>query len=172
MWRPLLAAGVLACILSCLHAGAAPRNRTSFDFSWRFVLGNPVPPSCSFQPLAGVECMQLSPQAAATTPAQCEAACCAQGEACGVWQFSPAKLGCWVGGSCASSQPSTAWMGGARNASVPTNCTPGTPCDPNYDDSTWRALDVPHDYVIEGTFNHGVCLSVCVTLRTCVSGYG
>ena len=25
--------------------------------------------------------------------------------------------------------------------------------DPNYDDNEWRHVDVPHDYVVEGTFN-------------------
>lgn len=27
--------------------------------------------------------------------------------------------------------------------------------DPNFDDSDWRTLDVPHDWSIEGTFKEG-----------------
>lgn len=36
---------------------------------------------------------------------------------------------------------------------MPGNCTAGTPCDPSYDDSAWRVLNVPHDFIIEGDFN-------------------
>jgi beta-galactosidase len=31
--------------------------------------------------------------------------------------------------------------------------TGASPSDPTYDDSTWRLLNVPHDFVIEGEFN-------------------
>lgn len=33
------------------------------------------------------------------------------------------------------------------------NCSAGTPCDPAYDDTAWREVAVPHDFVVEGTFN-------------------
>eukprot|EP00041_Stephanoeca_diplocostata_P034010 m.1140353 g.1140353 ORF g.1140353 m.1140353 type:complete len:917 (+) comp24445_c0_seq4:86-2836(+) len=33
------------------------------------------------------------------------------------------------------------------------NCTAGSPCDPTFDDTDWRHIAVPHDFVVEGTFN-------------------
>lgn len=36
-----------------------------------------------------------------------------------------------------------------------TSCAAGLPCDPAYDDSGWRSLSVPHDFVVEGTTVHG-----------------
>ena len=49
----------------------------------------------------------------------------------------------------------------ANTAASLRNCSAGTPCDPAYDDTAWRQLAVPHDFVIEGQFdknqnpNHG-----------------
>ena len=43
----------------------------------------------------------------------------------------------------------------------PTQPCPASPACANYDDSAWRQLNVPHDFIIEGTFtstadrNHG-----------------
>lgn len=172
----------LACVLPCLHAGAAPRNRTSFDFDWRFVLGNPTPGSCSFPtPLASdIQCLGLEGHAHVASAAECQEVCCAQGPGCLLWQYA-ASPGCWTGATCTTPLPATGWTGAARNASGPLNCTAGTPCDPAYDDSAWRSLAVPHDFVIEGTFSSGklsgpavhhrarvfarICVCACVCLR-------
>ena len=140
---------------------AAPRSRTSFDFDWRFLLGNPSTGSCNSSAfsvnVSGVQCLELTNNPATNAPA-CEDACCSQGQ-CLLWQYNP-SAGCWLGDNCDSNLTNPGWVGAARPAS-PVVCELNTPCDPNYDDSAWRTLSVPHDFIIEANFsdaydpNHG-----------------
>jgi len=71
-----------------------------------------------------VQCKGLTEKKDATTPAQCAADCCAQGEkACNTWQFDNRTngQGCWTGvvpiGSCKVNPGKPAiWVGGQRDA--------------------------------------------------------
>lgn len=86
----------------------------------------------------------------ATSPEECESYACYNGEA--VWTFE-VRAGCWVGDSCISniSHPHSNWVGGVAKP-TPGGAVPAA-ANPSYDDSKWRELNVPHDYVIEGTFD-------------------
>ncbi len=46
------------------------------------------------------------------------------------------------------------WISGAKPAPPAPNTTCNVPeCTPNFDDSTWSTINLPHDFVIYGTFN-------------------
>jgi len=146
-------------LAAAASAAPSPRTRASFDFGWRFHLGDVAPAgpcnSSAFPVnVSGVQCLNLQEvPAGSASAADCEQACCAAGHACGVWQWR-SGTGCWTGSDCADEGPDpNGWVGGARS-STPANKTcppgPGSPCSASYDDSAWRSLNVPHDYVIEG----------------------
>ena len=92
--------------------------------------------------------------------AACAAACCALGASCQTWQWcakgekcAQQTQGCWIGAeaNCDASDTS-GWLSRARAS---TNGTSGQqPCDTPYcersfDDSSWRALELPHDWSSE-----------------------
>jgi beta-galactosidase len=146
-----------AYIILALAAGvSSARTRVSFDADWRFQLGDsrtPLPcDPTSFTPLNDTQCLGFSHVSSATTPDACFSSCCLS-NACSVWTFAPGA-GCWVGDGCTNSLPDKAWVGGARNGPAPPpTCGPNDPCSPTFNDSSWRALSVPHDYGIEGVFD-------------------
>lgn len=134
----------------------AQRTRVSFDADWRFQLGDsrtPLPcDPTSFTPLNATQCLGFSHVSSATTPEACFSSCCLS-NACSVWTFAPGA-GCWVGDGCTNFLPDKAWVGGTRNGPAPPpTCGPNDPCSPTFNDSSWRALSVPHDYAIEGVFD-------------------
>jgi len=141
-------------------------SRSSLDFGWKFQ--NNALSSCSAaasatfpSSLNGLRCYGLQ-YAAATTANQCAQACCNQASQCQAWQFcsnsscnqaSP----CWIGTySTCDVWTGAGWIGGSRGGTfVP---TAGTPCSISQclnttDDSAWRTVNTPHDYIIEGTFD-------------------
>lgn len=97
----------------------------------------------------GTQCLGLAQASSATTPSECIDACCAL-SSCTLWQFDTGALDCWLGNDCSTNLTGSSWIGGA--ALPNTNCT-DTPCDPAYDDTTWRTVTVPHDFIIEGTYD-------------------
>jgi hypothetical protein len=107
---------------------------------------------------SGVQCLNLAASPAGdASAAACVAACCAAGSGgCGAWQWR-AGTGCWTGPDCADLGPDpNGWVGGAASAgpAPPAACPgEGSPCDPAFDDSAWRSVDVPHDSVIENAFS-------------------
>lgn len=61
-------------------------------------------------------------------------------------------------------QDAKGWQSRGRNVAPPPpppangSCAdPG--CDPATDDSAWRSLDLPHDFVVEGNFSHSASTS-------------
>ena len=101
--------------------------------------------------------------------AACAASCCALGGSCDAWQFCPARgapcsrsqPGCWLGRGlwqwhCAY-QNGSGWVGAGRHpagtrapSSLPSASSCATTyCSPEYDDSNWRVLAVPHDFSSE-----------------------
>lgn len=90
----------------------------------------------------------------------CAGACC--GEAgCMTWQWLGGKThgaGCWIGTCAKPGHPSKTWVGGQRvgppPAPGPPSPTPPVTSGPlaeKYDDSSWSMIDVPHDFIINGT---------------------
>jgi hypothetical protein len=157
---------------------APPRTRTKLDGGWRFLLGNPprsqpaCPPSTFPVNLSHVQCLGLVETRGPSSAAGCRDAACASRAA--IWQWGG---GCWTGQppfNCTHGpSPGGIVGGGRRDAPAPghSNCSSaGLPCSPDFDDSSWRTVTVPHDFVIEGSVdpeldpNHG-------SLATNVSWY-
>ena len=119
--------------------------------------------------LNGVQCLGLSPADNQTSAAACQAAACAA--EMNLWQWCPPSgcnsetlpHNCWVGQLTPSMQcaPSAGWISSATNASFP--APPGPPPPPPvcpgdraciaYDDSAWRNVNTPHDFIDEGVPN-------------------
>jgi beta-galactosidase len=98
---------------------------------------------------------------------ECAASCCLD-YSCGLWQWQdPATNptgggGCWVGpGDCAQNVSNPLWTSFVRTGPPPgppppsaAPCTDASqPCAKDFDDSAWRALNVPHDFIVEGVAN-------------------
>jgi len=161
----LCASAAAACVAAASGAAPAgvaapaPRTRSSFDASWRFLLGDPRPgPSCNasgFVPFVARQCLGQSAVPSATSATAC-AETCACSPDCLTWDYS-ASAGCWTSADeCPSYLNSTGWVGGTRPgdpAPSPVVCGPGDPCQPAYDDAGWRELNVPHDYGVEAAFD-------------------
>ena len=129
--------------------------------------------NCSFPTdQSGVQCWGLHNHSQATTAAACAQLCCTNASGCRIWQFSAAQQasegkGCYNGVGWGSCKKNNDWLGGSRPAAptpkpAPTprpapKPTPGPPSDgpaqPDFDDSAWQLLDVPHDFIIGGAYN-------------------
>lgn len=140
------------------RASAASRTRANFDASWRFLLGDPRPaPACNasgFAPLDGKQCLGQSPQPALSAAA-CASACACSPD-CLTWTYQ-ASAGCWTSAdNCPTFLNGSSWVGGTRPAGpgpAPVVCGANDPCQPSFDDGTWRVLNTPHDYGVEQAFN-------------------
>jgi hypothetical protein len=144
-------------LILCSLVFSFARTRELFDFDWRFYLGAPGSnASCNASTFpvdySGVQCLELTAQPGISSAAACEAVCCSLGESCQLWQYASSP-GCWIGPSCDTNLTGPGWVGAGRVASPTPSCDAGSPCEPDYDDSNWRTLNVPHDFIIEGTFN-------------------
>ena len=111
--------------------------------------------------------------------AACRSACCSAGEGCELFQWNPnngANGACWVGmlphdvhdpvKGCVAAE---GWTSQGRDTPLAPSAPPkpgkqSCPASPvcvDYPDTDWRTLNVPHDFVVEGTFmpnataNHG-----------------
>ena len=161
---------------------SAQRQVADFNSNWMFILGeqpgyNSSSSSCDFPiTYSGLQCFGLN-QVAATSEAECASSCCADWS-CEIYQYcaagqncggstSPTAV-CWQG-QISQCQNSSGWVSYGRNASAlpssaptpgPQPC-PASPACADYDDSKWRGVNTPHDFIVEGTFtptadrNHG-----------------
>ena len=153
--------------LATAAASAFSRTREPFDSAWQFHLGDlGFGPSCNASAFTinytNIQCMQQNPN-----PAQTQAACenaCACDPTCNVWQWCPTGNcglgghGCWLGSNVsACTGKGDGWVSFARvpptpgpPAPVPPCLDPAAPCAPSFPDSSWRTVDTPHDFVVEG----------------------
>ena len=92
----------------------------------------------------------------ASNVTECEQACCNSGS-CEVYQWCASSSctplnSCWIG-SRSNCQKQDGWVSKGRDAPSP-NSTCSVPyCQPGFDDSSWRGLSIPHDFVVEGDFD-------------------
>eukprot|EP00047_Mylnosiga_fluctuans_P010321 m.15788 g.15788 ORF g.15788 m.15788 type:complete len:1005 (+) comp3068_c0_seq1:28-3042(+) len=147
---------IIAALATCVPA----REVYKFDFNWRFEAGDQNRTACqpgTFPlPMNDIQCQGLS-QVPAVDADDCAAACCADPN-CQTYQWCPSGTACtspnqcWIG-LMEGCGPSKGWVSQGRNTTGPgvTNCTVPQ-CQTSYNDSDWRAISVPHDFVIEGTF--------------------
>ena len=161
-------------LLPTITAGqASTSGRTTLNFGRNFLFALERPSetkaatTCSYaQSVANQTCTggSLHQDTNHWTPEDCRLSCCADPE-CLVWQYYARDMNSgrghsnWAQGSCqhggadvkCSAQPPTDLIGGMRKAFQP------LPRDwnfvqPSFDDSTWVPVDIPHDFVINGSF--------------------
>eukprot|EP01048_Picozoa_sp_COSAG05_P020729 COSAG05_NODE_3606_length_1963_cov_68.999515_2_plen_334_part_00 len=159
------------------------RDTVSFDYGWRFFLGDPAAPQPPRQRL--LDC--TTPEAAfpvnvsgkafenlesnsATSATACAAACCALNNElrttrCWVWQFAakaPANYSrpkCWLGTPKDKRKftNDSVFIGFARptpNATAPVPVPANPPAAAtDFDDSDWTKVDTPHDFLISGEYD-------------------
>ena len=150
--------------LAHVHETLGTRNVYFLDNGWKFELEGSSPKHCvnvnqTFPiEMNNKQCLGLSQVSSVSNVTQCEDACCAS-DSCEVYQWcsdpSCNNAGCWIG-SMSNCIEMAGWISKGRKAAPPPS--PGTlcndpRCDPKTDDSTWRGLNLPHDFVVEGTFN-------------------
>lgn len=160
-------------IASLLALASAQRNRYLLDNDFKFsLIGGPNPSPCAnpndFNDTSYMnkQCMGLNAAAYANDEASCLAACCAD-VTCTVYQWCPPgnpncqpSPSCWIGNptSC-NAAVNNSWSSKGRRALPPPPPGPGPGgctdpgCQPGTDDSKWRVLNLPHDFVVEGQFS-------------------
>eukprot|EP00299_Pterocystis_sp_00344_P000414 c10119_g1_i6.p1 GENE.c10119_g1_i6~~c10119_g1_i6.p1 ORF type:complete len:890 (+),score=230.90 c10119_g1_i6:273-2942(+) len=149
------------------------RVQMRLDKNWRFQLGEPPQANCTADQfpinLNDSQCFSLNLQAFAISEDVCRAVCCGD-PACEVWQWCPSgapcspQATCWTGtrDKCAAGK---GWISSARTTLPSPTPLPPTcqepECSKTFPDKSWRQLDIPHDFVVEGVFtpladvNHG-----------------
>eukprot|EP01051_Picozoa_sp_SAG22_P022706 SAG22_NODE_5545_length_995_cov_1.305804_1_plen_254_part_01 len=149
------------------------RSSHSFDSNWLFHLGDAAGqelcPGSAFKEFKGMYCSDWGHQAAYDlTEDECKRYCCGD-SSCAGWNYNGrwcslgnSRHGCSPGQGPGSWKGKGNWTGGIRAVPAPLiEPPPGGPQDVRYDDSAWRALDLPHDYVVEQApvnqpeWNHG-----------------
>ncbi len=160
----------LHALAECASGG---RSTHSFDGGWLFHYGDAAKqelcPGSAFEEFKGMYCPGWGHQAAYDiTEDECKRYCCGD-SSCAGWNYN--GRWCSLGNSHAECVPGQGpgswkgkgnWTGGFRAVPAPLIEPPsGGPHDVTYNDSTWRALDLPHDYVVEQApvnqpeWNHG-----------------
>jgi hypothetical protein len=109
----------------------------------------PLPPPPPTPQITGLTAVNVY------TESDCENACCAS-DSCDVWQFCPSgstncqpASSCWTG-PMGPINDGPGWISRGRNATPPappSSMCSDPRCQPGYDDSSWRGLDIPHDFV-------------------------
>lgn len=165
-----------------LVSAVGVRESVSFDYGWRFFLGDPAAPprpppqrmlNCTMPETAfpvnvSGKVFEGLQSDGATSAASCAAACCALNNdfattRCWVWQWHQAanlsRPSCWLGTPKDKRKYSNdaTVLGFARptpNASIPASAPTNSPAsDPGFDDSQWAIVDTPHDYLIAGDYD-------------------
>lgn len=158
---------MLPSALAFVPVALASRRR-SLDFNWRFHLGNPseadLCPPGAFEDFNKTFCEgwgHVNPHGGLALEF-CRLTCCGD-PACAGWLWS--KQGCYIGSStegCVSGNPPAGQpgagvpsVGGRRLVPAAVVMPPvGGPQSVGFDDSRWRIVNVPHDYVLEQTPTH------------------
>ena len=139
-----------------------PRQIYSLDFDWTFHLKNTEIMNCSGDAfpidLSDQQCFGLAQMPYITNAEDCRAQCC--GDVCTVWQWCPGgdaecgEAACWTGNpdldACSAG---SGWESEGREVVPPApnstdvcNVTVTPECGPDYDDSDWREVILPHDF--------------------------
>ena len=147
-------------VVALLFAIASPtqqlREDLNFNFGWRFSIGYKIQcPADEFtSKLNDVQCDGLLPlKNRLTTQDECRDACC-EDVLCVAWQYSK-KGGCNMGQYVNDCSKKSEGMVGERRAEIPASLPPAGkgPGEKTFDDSSWVIVDLPHDGIINGTFD-------------------
>eukprot|EP01084_Bolivina_argentea_P085810 155103_1 len=153
---------VLYIFIAFINPTWQQRIQMNFDFNWLFsIIPNPQL-NCdnSYFPinLNAIKCWGASQQVTtAQTEQDCRNACCGN-SMCAVYQYCSnqtcGKPGdCWIGEyyNCGPSKPG--WISGARQTPSQTPPFNDKYSNPNYNDSNWKHINIPHDYIVYNTFS-------------------
>jgi hypothetical protein len=143
------------------------------DRDWKFELDGTAPlVNCSQSTfpvdLSSRQCFGLKQSPYAVSAEVCREVCCGE-PGCTVWQWCPAgadcgsapAASCWTGpadiSKCAA-KGTAAWQSAGRTAAptpapAPSGDCVFPECQVATDDSHWRTVTVPHDFVVEGNFS-------------------
>lgn len=160
---------LLAFVLSLPPTASSLRERYSIDTNFLFNLGEaPGYIGCSANtsfslPLDGVEGSGLQPMGVVEDEDACMSLCCSNA-ACQLYNYCPidsvggcsgsAPSTCWIGSLSGVLQNNTKWKGRGRWSLQPPPPSTTGPQTLNYEDSSWRALSIPHDYVLQGNYTN------------------
>lgn len=177
-------AALRAALAAAGLAAAAAHVSVDFNADWKFILGDePGWPGATcpatYNVSVPLRCDGLASLGTTPSAAACLAAACASGTAlyqwCGNATCDGGTLGmCWGGAldACATNGNGTGggWVSfgttdpvPSRPGPPPTPACPGDRACAAFDDSAWRVVRTPHDYVVEGApvatadRNHGAC---------------
>jgi len=177
----MLLALILGTVLLVAGGASAQRTVADLDRNWRFQLDGSAPPATCADPTTtfpidydNQQCSGLNHQAQADNSlTDCINSCCAD-DTCEVYQFCAPGVtcgdagsggGCWTGslsGGCNAG--ANGWQSRGRHVAPPPPPPPGQSCTdprclPGTDDSAWRVVNVPHDFVVEGNFSSSASTS-------------
>ena len=148
--------------LLLLAVAGAERSRVLIDYDWKFQLGDHGPGvqcnASSFPiDLNNKQCLGLTKAAQYGDEEGCRDGCCGD-DACETFQWCPGGAcgakACWLGKMNDCNHASSGWISGGRQAAPTPSPAPGPAgctvpyCKEEYDDSKWRNIDHPHDYVV------------------------
>lgn len=162
---------------AALYAPVAGRETSSFDEGWLFQLGDAgyaAQPTCDSpspfsKNLSGSICTGGT-TIFVSSAELCERACCGN-PACTYWQWCEQPClpvspgwGCQNGyDACPTKKAAANWTAMARDGTAPPRpqprpppavcADPALPCAPAFADSSWRSVDTPHDFVVEGAYS-------------------
>jgi beta-galactosidase len=146
----------------------------SLDLHWKFALevAAPISPCPAFAFASSLDGQKTTGlvEKSAITEERCASECCSD-STCETYQFCnstdcgsgpPQQPSCWIGRlTGAKTRPSKGWIGKGRDAPLTPPPPPPPPsethcseawCHVGTDDSAWRSVSVPHDFVVEGKF--------------------
>jgi Glycoside hydrolase family 2 C-terminal domain 5/Glycosyl hydrolases family 2, TIM barrel domain/Glycosyl hydrolases family 2, sugar binding domain/Domain of unknown function (DUF4982)/Glycosyl hydrolases family 2 len=138
---------ILILAVSSLSVSLASREESRFNLGWRFAYDVPASECVANFPtnMSNIECQGLS-NAPASSPEECEQACCLS-STCQVWQYrEPAD--CWIGLANACGGQSN-WISFANFNRTASTDVPNWAWK-NFTDSNWTLVDAPHDFIIGG----------------------
>ena len=136
---------------------AACRRDTPLDLGWRFFRGDAAPSCTSTDfPVRIGRCEGLHRNKVAAGPSECRNACCAEGPSCETWQWCSKDAAecegvvdqCWLGAATQCASSNEGWVTEGRTSSSPPAPLPLFALSA-FDDSTWRSVEVPHDWSVE-----------------------
>jgi hypothetical protein len=131
--------------LLALSTVASSRLVVPIDLGWRVA---PFGGNCLFPINTTCQIGGLTLVSSVNTSAACAAAACSANSV--TWQFSVQGQGCWIGDGTTCAYQNDDWIGGTSSSGP----TPDAPeAQLNFNDSSWRIIDTPHDANVEGNYS-------------------
>ncbi|KAJ9447260.1 Beta-galactosidase BoGH2A [Diplonema papillatum] len=151
----------LLAVVALLAGCNVAKGKLTVPFvnGWRFYHGDDPsgpgvgPNACAFDSIANASCTNVEKNGNRWTEFDCKMSCCYNPE-CLVWQYFGSD-GCRHGTNDSVCTPTNgASTGGKRSVSPPFKRDYDFK-ETSFDDTNWKLLSLPHDFIINETFVHG-----------------